>query len=130
MARRNAPINACRLHCRHIGDFDAGDILQCNHTCSRILVIDRWNVDAPVIRKERMKFFGWSVAWVVVYALAAAVLLILVLLTFNACLGRMPYYGLTIDAEPRSDLDGVMRGDGAARRLPGKGRYPADRSAR
>ena len=79
---------------------------------------------------ERMKFFGWSVAWVVVYALAAAVLLILVLLTFNACLGRMPYYGLTIDAEPRSDLDGVMRGDGAARRLPGKGRYPADRSAR
>jgi hypothetical protein len=62
-----------------------------------------------------MIFMAWAVIWVLLYALAAVAFFIFALVSFNACLGRMPYYRPTLDNMLRPNLGGVMRGRGATR---------------
>jgi ABC-type transport system involved in multi-copper enzyme maturation permease subunit len=60
---------------------------------------------------------GWAILWTVLYTLAAAVLLALTLATFNASLGRMPYYPGPVHEAVRPARARAARARPAAARL-------------
>ena len=60
-------------------------------------------------------FIGWGVFWIIAYALVAVVFFLLALVSFNVCLGRMPFYPPKFNDALRMNRGGAVRAVPAAR---------------